>query len=114
GKGGRFLGGIGQAVGTSLLPLSWANQMGQAGWNVGRYGLQNTVEGMLRYARDPELRALIEASGARGSSMQHLFEEMRPGAKNIVGKMIGGSEEQLRGLLSAGQVPYSEDIIKRA
>jgi hypothetical protein len=72
----------GKAVGTTLLPLSWLQQYGQQAWNIAKPGLQNNVRGLVRYARDPDFRALIQASGGRGSSMEHLFNEMvgEPGA----------------------------------
>jgi hypothetical protein len=66
----------GKAVGTTLLPLSWLQQYGQQAWNIAKPGLQNNVRGLARYMRDPDFRALIQASGGRGSSMEHLFNEM--------------------------------------
>ena len=72
----------GKAVGTTLLPLSWLQQYGQQAWNIAKPGLQKNVEGLVRYSLDPDFRALIQASGGQGSSMEHLFNEMvgEPGA----------------------------------
>lgn len=92
-----LLGMAGQAVGTTLLPSSWASQLGQQAWNIARPGLQNTVEGLTRYALDPEFRGLIKESGARGGSMAHLFREM------------GGDESLAEAVASKalGQMPAS-------
>ena len=49
------------------------NQFEQTAWNVAKPGLQDFTRGLVRYARDPEFRALIQASGGRGSSYEHLF-----------------------------------------
>jgi hypothetical protein len=98
-----------------MLPRSWARQFGQAGQNISHYGLQNTAEGIMRYIRDPELRALIKSSGATSGSMQHLFEAMRRGeSPNLVGRAIGWSESKLRGPLSAGAIPYIEQTTGKA
>jgi hypothetical protein len=114
---GRFdkvIGRGGQALSTALLPKSFIHQIGQTATNVSRYSLQNTAEGITRYLRDPDFRALIESSGAKTGSMAHLFNEMQPGmAPNLVGKSIGWTEDKLRGILSAGNIPYQEDLLSR-
>lgn len=110
----RFAGKVGQLGSTIMLPRSWARQFRQQGMNVGRYGLGNTAEGIVRYLKDPEFRALVEASGAKTGSMSRLFNALRPDeAPNLVGRSIGWSEGKLRGLLSAGAVPYREQLIER-
>ena len=53
------------------------NQFEQTAWNVAKPGLQDFTRGLVRYARDPEFRALIQASGGRGSSYEHLFNQIR-------------------------------------
>jgi hypothetical protein len=114
GRFDKMLGRGGQALSTALLPKSFIRQFGQTATNLSRYGLQNTVEGITRYLRDPDFRDLIQASGAKTGSMAHLFNEMQPDvAPNVVGKAIGWSEDKLRGILSAGNVPYQEDILSR-
>jgi len=111
----KLLGKGGQALSTALLPKSFIRQLGQTATNVSRYGLQNTAEGITRYLRDPDFRDLIQASGAKTGSMAHLFNEMQPDvAPNLVGKAIGWSEDKLRGILSAGNIPYQEGLIGRA
>jgi len=114
GKFDKLLGRGGQALSTALLPKSFIRQLGQTATNVSRYSLQNTAEGITRYLRDPDFRALIESSGAKTGSMAHLFNEMQPGlAPNLVGKSIGWTEDKLRGILSAGNIPYQEDLLSR-
>jgi hypothetical protein len=68
--------GLAQAISTPLLALSGLRQFKQAAWNVARPGWQNTVEGMVRYLKDPDFRALIDAGGGRAGSLTHLFKEM--------------------------------------
>lgn len=67
----------GKSVGTTLLPLSWWNQFNQTAWNIAKPGLQDFTEGLVRYAGDPDFRNLIQTSGGRGSSMEHLFNELK-------------------------------------
>jgi len=68
--------GLAQAISTPLLALSGLRQFKQAAWNVARPGWQNTVEGVVRYLKDPDFRALIDAGGGRAGSLTHLFKEM--------------------------------------
>jgi hypothetical protein len=110
-----FIGPKAQAVATAFLPRTWLRQGGQAAWNLGRYGLENTVEGLTRYRRDPGMRDLLSGSGARTGSMVRHFGEMAPDTEpNWVGRSIGWAEDKLRGPLSAGAVPYTEQLFARA
>jgi hypothetical protein len=104
----------GKAVGTTLLPLSWWNQFNQEAWNIAKPGLQNSVEGLVRYARDPEFRALIQASGGRGSSMEHLFnavkgetgfgEDVLQLAKDRLPASISGRLERAAGMVGESPI----------
>lgn len=96
-----------------LLGGSWMTQLGQAATPVWRYGLGNTIEGMLRYKRDPALRALIDASGVRDPGFAHLAFGDAPVASLPI-KAISGIERFLRGPLNAGAVPYIEDLSAQA
>jgi hypothetical protein len=89
----------GKALGTTLLPLSWLNQYGQQAWNVAKPGLQANVRGLVRYARDPDFRALIQASGGRGSSMEHLFNEVK-GDESVMRLLGRAASERLPTRLS--------------
>lgn len=106
---GAGLNAINSRVTQSLLGGSWATQLGQMATPIRQYGLGNTVEGMLRYRRDPYLRALIDSSGVRDAG----WSELISGNTGMTGypiKAITGVERFLRGPLNAGVVPYLEDL----
>jgi len=108
--GQKAVGDINARVTSSLLGGSWATQLGQAASPIWRYGLGNTMEGIGRYLRDPDLRALVNASGVRDSGYANYLAAGNDSLSSLPIRAIGKVESILRGPLNAGVVPYVEKL----
>ena len=106
----KAMGAVNARVTSSLLGGSWATQLGQAASPVWRYGLGNTMEGIGRYISDPDLRALINASGVRDSGYASYLAGGNDSLSSLPIRAIGKVESILRGPLNAGVVPYVEKL----
>ena len=108
--GQQAVGDINARITSSLLGGSWATQLGQAASPIWRYGLENTMEGIGRYLRDPDLRAIINASGVRDSGYASYLAGGNDSLSSLPIRAIGGVERVLRGPANAGVVPYLEKL----
>jgi len=109
----QALSDVNARVTSSMLGGSWATQLGQAATPIRQYGLGNTIEGLVRYYRDPSLRALIDASGVRDAGYANFVAQGAGDLATAPIRAIGKVEKFLRGPMNAGVVPYLEGIADR-
>ena len=109
----QALSDVNARVTSSMLGGSWATQLGQAATPIRQYGLGNTIEGLVRYYRDPTMRALIDASGVRDAGYANFVAQGAGDLATAPIRAIGKVEKFLRGPMNAGVVPYLEDIADR-
>lgn len=82
----------------------------QIATNVRQHGVANTIEGLTRYATDPSLRELIDASGATSAALADHATDMGVGLRTLPVRMSRGIERINRGVANAGIVPQMEQL----
>lgn len=109
---GKVLQAIQRGQSKLALPSSAITSWTQAGTNVARAGVSNTIEGMTRWLRDPSMKKLYESSGALNPGFTEMA--MEGGTRPTLGsRWMARTERGLRGFMNAGTVPYAEKVIAK-
>jgi hypothetical protein len=111
--GEKVANSVAAATAKMALPLAPLTSWAQAGTNVARNGVSNTVEGMTRWLRDPSMKKLAESSGALNAGITEMATEAGVNPRTLGSKWMGSTERGLRGFLNSGTVPYAEQLVAK-